>query len=289
MKKILLTCVTAWFAFGPPDAAAGAACADLHVKDSVEVTGSDLTLADLLSADACTPVRTVAAGITIGAAPLAGSPRVLERLQVRGWLEDLASASGLKGEAKDEAVENIPAKIVVRRRLMKKSCAAIADLARRSLSPAGDLKLENLNCAAAQSVPESARLEITKSAWNPALQRWEFFLRCARIEDCIPFLVWTSAIPNHRTYHGEAAVLNLSSSQKSFSEKSFDAYSANERLVRKGQTATLRWDQDGIGIVLPVICLDGGVLGQTVRVQIRNAGRILRAQILSDGTLRAGL
>jgi Chaperone for flagella basal body P-ring formation len=280
MKKIILTCAAAWFAFGPSDAVAAAVCADLRVKDSVQVTGSELTLADLLSADACAPVRAMAAGITLGSAPLTGSRRVLERLQVQAWLEDLASASGLK----QEAVENVPVRIVVRRGGAKKSCAAIADLARRSLLQAGDLKLENLNCAAAQSVPDSARLELTKSAWNPALQRWEFSLRCTRTEDCVPFLVWAPAITNAGTYHSESAVLNLSSPSKSSA-----ADGANQRLIKAGQTATLRWDQGGICVVLPVICLDGGALGQTVRVQIRNAGRILRAQILSDGTLRAGL
>jgi flagella basal body P-ring formation protein FlgA len=73
-------------------------------------------------------------------------------------------------------------------------------------------------------------------------------------------------------------------------QQSSDTFgAAGEQLIKPGQTATLRWDEGGIRIVLPVTCLDAGALGQTVRVQFKNARRILRAEILSDGTLRAGL
>jgi hypothetical protein len=281
MKGIILTFAAGWFAFAPSCASAGAACARLRVKDSVQIGGGELTLADLLSADTCLPVRMMAARISLGVAPLAGTVRVLERSQVRGLLEELGSASGLKDE-----VENVPAKIVVQRWEVKKSCAAIAGFALRSSSTDGNRgpSLENFDCAAAQSIPEDAALELTKSAWNPALRRWEFSMRCARAEDCVPFLVWAGGTPKGRVYGVRSGAM-LSSVQEPSA-----AYGAeSERLIKAGQTAILRWDEGGIRIVLPVTCLEGGALGQTVRVRFKNAGRILRAEILSDGTLRAGL
>jgi flagella basal body P-ring formation protein FlgA len=51
----------------------------------------------------------------------------------------------------------------------------------------------------------------------------------------------------------------------------------------------LRWDQGGIRVVLPVTCLDGGGLGEHVRARLKSAARILPAEVLQDGTLRASL
>jgi len=65
--------------------------------------------------------------------------------------------------------------------------------------------------------------------------------------------------------------------------------SGAERLVAPGETATLTWDQGGIRVVLPVTCLDAGAMGQFVRVRLKNATRILRAEVVGAGTLRASL
>jgi hypothetical protein len=58
-------------------------------------------------------------------------------------------------------------------------------------------------------------------------------------------------------------------------------------MVKPGQLATLIWQQGGIRTVLSVVCLDAGGLGQTVRARTRNGARILRAQIVGNGALRA--
>lgn len=60
-------------------------------------------------------------------------------------------------------------------------------------------------------------------------------------------------------------------------------------MLKPGQSAMLRWDEGAIRIALPVICLEAAFPGQIVRVRVRNASRILKAQLLNDGTLRAGL
>ena len=134
-----------------------------------------------------------------------------------------------------------------------------------------------MNCAAAPSIAEATPLELTRTRWSPGLRRWEFSVRCARPEDCVPFLLWSrdeNARPARARTVG--APMKLGGNEQ-------------ERLVKRGQTVILTWDQGGIRIVLPVICLDAGGLGQFVRAQFKNAPRIVRAEVLSDGTLRASL
>lgn len=288
MKWIIFMFAGAWFALGLQSAAA-AACSQLGVKAYVEVEGGELTLANLLSPNTCSRLQTMAARVSLGVAPLRGTVRVLRRSQVRSLLEGLAAASGMSDEMVSQvpAQIEVPAQIIVQRAGATKSCAAIADFARRSSTQTSDrsFSLENFNCAAAQSIPEDAPLELTKTSWNAALQRWEFSLRCTRAEECVPFMVWARARSAGHNYDSESSAMRLASLGESSG-----AYAAvSERLIKPGQTATLRWDERGIRIVLPVTCLDGGGLGQTVRVRFKNAGRILRAEILSDGTLRAGL
>jgi hypothetical protein len=277
-KWVILTLAGLWLA---PTLPAAVTCSQLRVKDYVELRGGEFTLADLLSSGTCSRMHEMASRVNLGAAPTAGTVRVLGRSQVQGWLDALAAASGIS----DEIASPVPAKIVVQRAGARKSCAAIADFARQSLTQADgrDVPLENFNCAAAQSIPEGTRLALTKSAWNTGLQRWEFSLRCSQSEDCVPFLVWARAVSGSRASKPGRTLLPFPSLRKSFETHG----GGNERLIKTGQTATLCWDERGIRIVLPVTCLDSGTLGQTVRVEFKNARRILRAEIMSDGTLRA--
>ena len=57
-------------------------------------------------------------------------------------------------------------------------------------------------------------------------------------------------------------------------------------LVRPGEAVTLLWDQDGIRLVVPAICLDKGTAGDAVRARIVRGGRLVRAVVESAGRLR---
>ena len=59
-----------------------------------------------------------------------------------------------------------------------------------------------------------------------------------------------------------------------------------DTLVKPGDPATLVWEQAGISVQLPVICLDADRLGQSVRARILNGSRILRAEVVGAGFLR---
>jgi hypothetical protein len=268
--------------------AAESACATVAVASSVEAAREDLTLADLLHGD-CPQLQEAAAQVSLGAAPRAGSVRVFDGGQVRGLLKEFAGA-GLSGKQVSTIV--IPERIAVRRAGGTKSCEEIARFvvdaapAQNAGAPAWERK--NLDCAAARAIPEAAPLELTQTAWNAALQRWEFSLRCARIGDCVPFLVWSGepasvdGIPRSRVRRHFTLSTDSPGAHSS-------ASAGGESTIKRGQTATLIWDQAGIRVVLPVTCLDAGGVGQVVRVQLKNGPRILRAEVVSEGMLRAAL
>jgi hypothetical protein len=262
--------------------AAGSACTAAAVPARVAVGRGVLTLADLLVPEACPRLRQAADRVSLGMAPRAGSIRVLDGGEIRRLLQSLAEAdlSVKKGSGMQ-----IPERIVVRRAGTMKSCAEIAGfVATATTSPqkvSGPRRWpEALDCAAVPAIPEDTPLELTKSAWNAALLRGEFSVRCARLGECVPFLVWTRE---------EKTQFRLASAPSGVPRLPTTGRNGAARLVKPGQTATLTWDEAGIRIVLPVTCLDAGGLGQFVRVRFKNVARTMRAEVMGDGTLRASL
>jgi hypothetical protein len=264
------------------------------VQADVAAGQGELTLADLLAPGTCLELRQAAALVGLGAVPRAESVRVLDGRQIRHRLENLTGA-GLNLKT---ISMHIPVRIVVRRAGATKSCAEIAQFVTGSaaldMAGASGLWQENFDCAAARGLPEETPLELRKTAWNAPLQRWEFVLRCVRPEDCVPFMIWTSAEKASSTrlaYGRSDAVRRLSFLEESSTPGQPEAAVADESriqwLVKRGQAATLTWDQAGIRVVLPVTCLDAGGLGQFVRVRFKNGSRILRAEVVGEGTLRA--
>jgi Chaperone for flagella basal body P-ring formation len=270
---------------------AEAVCTEVAVEGKVEATPGALTLADMLGRGTCPRLREAAARVSLGVAPLPGSVRVFDGREVRRLLEKL-EGGGLAGAAMSAGKLSsvaVPDRIVVKRRGATKSCAEIARFvaeaaADQDLANAPSRWREDLDCAAARGIPEDTVLELTKTRWSASSERREFALRCARPQDCVPFLV---SVHEPGASAGAAA-------------QGFDAFSGTsarlqtgtigkDRLVEPGQTATLIWDQAGIRVVLPVTCLDAGALGQFVRVRLKSAGRILRAEVTGQGTLRASL
>jgi hypothetical protein len=176
---------------------------------------------------------------------------------------------------------NVPERIVVERAGAAKSCAEIARFVAGAAPPdemAGAAKewRDRVSCGAVHGIAGDAKLELTKTSWNPALQRWEFALRCAQPVDCVPFLAWA---------HDEKPRLSQVANLLGGGTEAV----GGARLVKAGETATLTWDESGIRVVLPVTCLDGGALGQVVRVRFKNAPRVLRAEVVGKAMLRAKL
>jgi hypothetical protein len=294
MKLVAMVVISGMLAAAALRCSAETACTEATVEPSVEVAPGKLSLADLLAPGACAPLRQQAEQVSLGAAPRSGSVRVLDGAEIRELLNNLAGGSlGAKEIAGAQispriqipARVQIPVRIVVRRAGAAKSCAEIARFV-ASAAPALGLASDpnwqtKMECAALPAIAEDTGLELAKSSWNAALRRWEFALHCTHPEDCVPFLVWAREQETGRLAKADHAAASLQHSGASAG--------SGLRLVKPGQTATLTWDEAGIRVVLPVTCLEAGGLGEFVRVRLKNAPRILRAEVMGDGTLRAAL
>jgi len=295
MKQLALLLIAGMFAAGSRRCRAETACTEVTVQANVESGQRELTLADLLASGSCVELLQAAALVGLGAVPRAESVRVLDGRQIRRRLEDLTEA-GLN--LKTITSMHVPVRILVRRAGATKSCAEIAQFvlgsaASQNMASASGLWQENFDCAAARHLPEETPLELMKTAWNAPLQRWEFVLHCVRPEDCTPFMVWTYkeksasfAVANSRSDGGGQVTFLAVSSAPGSPEATGAGGSGG--LVKRGQTATLTWDQAGIRAVLPVTCLEAGGLGKTVRVRFKNTPRVMWAEVTGEGTLRAG-
>lgn len=58
-------------------------------------------------------------------------------------------------------------------------------------------------------------------------------------------------------------------------------------VVRPGQTVILVWDQYGIRVQVPALCLDRGAPGSEVRARILPSGAVMRATVENAGSVRA--
>jgi Chaperone for flagella basal body P-ring formation len=160
-----------------------------------------------------------------------------------------------------------------------KSCAEFSEFAARaSLREFGSSRgwVMPMQCSGTPRISESTQLELVKSGWNAALQRWQFALRCADSRTCVPFLLWTRSTKPRLP----AAMENASAASTRIKR---------ERLIAAGQTATLTWDQAGIRVTVPVTCMDGGSFGDRVRVRLKNSALILDAEVVGVKSVRAQL
>jgi Chaperone for flagella basal body P-ring formation len=172
------------------------------------------------------------------------------------------------------------------------------------------LTTQTLDCTSALHIPHGSPLKLMRQFWDPALHNWEYSLRCVHPSDCVPFLIRSRAmvaqgpktvshvVPQMRSRKStardavsDAAVQPLLRSSHSFQESPRLAGKLVNQplLVRPGETVTLIWEEAGIRLVLPVTCLDRGGLGQAVRARMKTGGRVLRAEVVGEGKLRAAL
>jgi hypothetical protein len=111
-------------------------------------------------------------------------------------------------------------------------------------------------------------------------------LECANPGECLPFIVAVRRGGADQQQLAPSSELQpLSSSGKSrLSEptRSSDA-------LRVGSTAVLLLDGTHVHIQLPVVCLENGSIGQSIRVATRDRRLTFTAEIVSDSTLRGQL
>jgi hypothetical protein len=279
----------------------------VSVEAMVEVSPRGFSLADLLTTDTCPALLRAAARLRVGAAPLIGSARVLEGAEVRSLVQKAAAT--MPGGTGPPTIMRIPERVTVRRTGPRASCADVARLllgppgktrvaaglggtARSDLAPQ-EITSPELQCGGADRIPQWSVLERTKTAWNPALDTWDVSLRCVHHPDCVPFLVRIrNGDASGETAHDDA--IEVRDSRINPPPAFHVALNAARApgataMVRRGQTVKLLWDQYGVRLLVPAICLDSGDEGQRVRARIARGGRIVPAIVVNAGELRTAL
>jgi hypothetical protein len=291
MKLLLIVAALAGLSTLPCASADQLGC-HVTVQATVELSGEELSLADLLAPGSCQTLSRAAARVHLGRTPLAGSVRVLPGNEVRDLLQKITS----RGTALTVPAQSVPERIVVRRAGARASCADIGD----QILPAPDsVPLRVTECGAEGRIAREAPLELTRRVW-PALGSWEVSARCVHPSDCVPFLVRMRGSEGRPTggHHPEQGAVAKTIPTKMITAETITARSASVAggapssapampVVRAGESVALVWDQDGIRLLVPVICLDRGKVGQTVQARLAH-GQVVRAVVVSAGRLRAG-
>jgi len=266
-----------------------ASCPRAVLQEQTAISGSQFSLADLFAPDTCPELLHIAAQVGAGVVPRVGSTRVIPALEIDRLLGTL-----------DRLVENnrlrvgefvTPDRVTVRRSSASMSCAefsrAVMNAPRTgSVSPlsSSPANFADIDCGPAERLPQNAKLEITKVVWDRGIRQWHLSVRCLPASDCVPFLVRvqgqmpaSSPVPDFRVTRLPAAPYSTPRSSK------------NAATVKSGQKMTLLWEQSGIRMVVPVICLDAGAIGDSVRVRTKSGGRVLRAEVVNGAILRVRL
>lgn len=269
------------------------------VLSEVEVVQAGLFLSDLLAPGVCPELANAASQQRLGAAPQAGSVRVLEGSEVRAQLERI------RGTLPAAAID-VPKRIRVRRSGRRLSCAEIeanllptsgvfgANAIRSDPTIAGNAAEPEIACGA--DMLSGTPIEISASRWDAGLGRWELRGRCRHREDCVPFLIQVRRQESPATMISGRALdaPNASSGrakglhQKPAEPRSGAAWNhpGSTTLIRRGQSASLVWDQQGIRVIVLSVSLDAGNEGDTVRARIARSGRVVRATVAGPGWLR---
>jgi hypothetical protein len=103
-------------------------------------------------------------------------------------------------------------------------------------------------------------------------------LDCAKREDCLPFYV---AI--HWSEGGVAALPALGTPPV------HPRAEPTSYVVRAGASVVLMLDGDHIHIRIPVVCLENGAAGQTIRVSSKDHRLTYTAQVVDGNVLKGSL
>lgn len=103
-------------------------------------------------------------------------------------------------------------------------------------------------------------------------------LRCADNQECIPFYVLVHDIKGSRSQVKPFVASN---------ER--PRFESAQVLVRGGDHAMLILEKADLRISMPVICLQSGIRGQSIRVASTDRKQFYRAEVIAPGRLRGSL
>jgi hypothetical protein len=256
----------------------------IAVRANVSIDKAEVTLADLLAPDSCLQALLAARLIHLGGAPLEGSARVLDSVEVRGLfqkLQSLLSVNSLTQDSPRLVFAHVPERVVIRRAHSQSLCHEIEVqiLARPEIANLRSPIVE-LDCEAAGHIRQSASVTLTHKTWDPALQSWDFVAHCTHSGECMPFLVRVRSSRPGTSLYGATMTDSISPRSGTPTESSPENF-----LVRPGDRASVVWDQGGIRLIAPAICMDKGRRGDSVRARFEHGG-VIRAIVVDSKSLR---
>jgi hypothetical protein len=163
------------------------------------------------------------------------------------------------------------------------------DALRRSGVAEGERpETEEVTCSG--RIPRHAPLQVVKVRWDAVLRCFEIRLQCKSGGACLPFLVHLRPNPDDRNPTDRmptAAAQSTNEAFRTLAGRDPSIAKAAHPSVRAGQTVTIFWEGGGMRITRTVVCLDSGSPGQQVRTRGQNGGRVVRAQVVGIGLVKA--
>ncbi len=250
-----------------------------------EVQGNVIRLADLLAVSAPQDLKASAEKIELGRAPQPGTTRVLEGDQIARRLSAYSDLPDFL----------IAPQVTVTRAGWPLNETSIWNAVARFLTDRGWKQDEVPGRdvlrwpSGIRSATDNPKLEITHLGSNLTEQRLQFRARCVDPSACGTFLI-EAIVPS-------GSVKSWRSTMNSTAAKSAirtHAYPSTRGVVHElvpaasGKRALLILESQGVRVSLPVVCLQRGTLGQTIRVREWGGHRIYRAEVVGTALLRAG-
>ncbi|MGD0907920.1 MAG: flagella basal body P-ring formation protein FlgA [Candidatus Acidiferrales bacterium] len=256
----------------------------IELLRAATVSGTQVLLSDLLPAGAPESLRTLAADISLGAAPQAGNARVLERDAVE---RDASASLQVLSEV------SVPERMVVSRderpiTLSEVFTAIRRVLVQNGMPSAGTLRAEDILLESQILVrPGDAGLQVMRMDFDRGLRRARFLLWPSHDPRVLPFYVtarFGAGLPSTPIQ----LITQISRSGNDSGVASTRERSEMENvLVAQGEHATLTLQSAAVRIFADVVCLGNGMLGQQIRVRLLDSGKVFNARVDGKSRLEA--
>jgi hypothetical protein len=249
----------------------------IELLRAVSVSGAIVSLSDLLPAGASHALRAEAGEVSLGAAPQPGRTRTIER---SGILSEMEASPDLS-----EAIA-VPERVAVSRDARPITADEIFVAIQHALgevhaSNAKGLSPENVFLVSQILVKAGdPGLEVLRADFDPGMKRARFLLWPSRDPNVLPFYV-AAAFPGHSGRIGIAPGGKHSSG--GLNEKHAASAAVRnakpEILVSPSENATLILLSASLNMILDVMPLERGTLGQQVRVRVADTGKVFLAKV----------
>ena len=262
-------------------AASAVAAGGLRIAllSNTEIQGDSIVLANLLPGTVSRRIREVAQTVALGAAPQNGATRQFTR-------EALTVAISSSGLSPADFV--IPESVTIRRggRLLslEEIYAAIqSSLAKNPVPGIPPFQLRDLTLNTDVVPPGDAGLQVTQITFDQFIGRARFRLWTRSAPAVLPFFV-TARVSSAVPVSPDASKLLTIAAHSS---NTLDT--SGLVLVQPGRPARLHLHSSNMDMLLQVLPLQRGRLGEVIRVRLGVTGRTMQALVAGDAYLDATL